>query len=1001
MDTQEESVNVINPAGKLVSIPKSQSQTALAQYGYKPASDQDILDYQQQQTYGTGAGNAIKAFGLGAAGGATFNIAPYLMASEIAPGVPAVISSEKQKALQKYQPEAYTAGEVTGIGGSLLVAPEADAAKIAYDALKAAQATGDAAQIAKAAADLAAAKTTLAGLDVVNPVSAVSKIGGKAANLLSTPENASIAAKILNQSGSYALGSAVEGSIYGLGQTIHEAILGDPDVNAERLISNVGLSALLSGAMGGAVGGLSGSYAGIKNKFFDKEIQKAALRDSISEVAAPGPPGSLEDMRQKLASAQYMGLSTDLPGKELLHDAAIKVPDMELPVTKLQLESLVDQNIRDKYKAIKESDNFAGKTIRDYEILQKQEALAKTKTTIESLGENLTSDPVKAGNDLIKGFSKQYKDEKESLGPFFKDFDKTRLNSITEPGKILTSLEGAIPGTSDVLKIENGKYSMFPYRASLPVSRETYNAMKDVVDGLNEKVTIGGLRNIREAVSDRIDWMKPREAMQLSSLKKGLMDVIQDNVQALNPSMEVREAFKKYAINEANREVLERIMGGSISAKSFGKTIKPEDVISRIFGNTISVKAAKEILGHNEFNKVVGNYLSHNMEKVTDAATNGFSSKRFNSFLKGKSPELNEAFKDNQDRLSRIHALTDIMRILPDSGPLNPSGTATKLSLLEKMKHISHYLSKEGLASVPGNALKFLSDKMGEAKQAREIDEVLAGQYENKAKKYTILSNMEKMAQKTSQDISGKAKKLFNFREPLTGYIGAKIVHETHDERAVKHQQVADNINHLNNNPEYFVDKLHEVTDSFFHAAPQISSALQQTAIRATQFLASKVPTGPSSLLSPAYVPSNSEIAQFDRYHRVVQKPLEVMTRLKVGDLTPEDMDGLTSVYPKLYQQMRVEVQDKMTDFLSKHDSNEIPYRTKLALSQFLNEDLVDSLNQQQIASTQMIMAGGGQQQAANEVANTVKGSQKGLDNLKIAESSMTDIQKSAQREGV
>ncbi len=162
----------------------------------------------QEDKYG-GIGGMAATAGLGALSGAT------LGASNVALTKSGLLDPETLKSLQEENPVSNFVGETAG-----LFAP-----------------TGVAGAIGKAG------KATYTGL--------------KALGAMRAAEEAGAAAKLLGITGyiaAHAAGSAVEGAAYaGTANTLNEYALGDPDLNAEKILSNYGQGALFGGVLGGAL----------------------------------------------------------------------------------------------------------------------------------------------------------------------------------------------------------------------------------------------------------------------------------------------------------------------------------------------------------------------------------------------------------------------------------------------------------------------------------------------------------------------------------------------------------------------------------------------------------------------------------------------------------------------------------------------------------------------------------------------------------------------------
>lgn len=946
-------VNVLNPDGQLVSLPSEQVPEALKS-NFKIPTQKDISHYEDQQKYES-TPEQLKTFGEGVASGATFGgsraAENYLLHNQAA-----------QKARTEINPGLTTAGELTGAVGSAVLAPE------------------------------------------LSPAGAVAKLGTgvseSAAKMLANPETSSTVAKILSSAGSKALGSAVEGSVYGLGNAVTENALGDADLNAENILHNVGYGALFGGALGGTLGVGEGAY----KSAFGRDITHAAARDAIMENAIAHPenptlhvPGSIEDISERVKQGKNLGFSEELPQKAaLLNAEQVLAGESQFPSHLLQTQSLESPFVRDYYKTFLESGTKEAQDMQAYEAFQKKEGTKLVNKFVQDISPEtkVVDDQVEGGNKLIKAFTDQYEQEKGELKPLFKEFDKQSVTSIGDSEKILQKIDEAVPEASQYIHKSPEGYYIAKYDSAMPLSKETHSVLKDLVGQLNkENLTIGELRNVREAMRDKVNFLtSPRTANEISSIRKSLMDIIQDEVQKATPDAAIRDTFRRYAINEDNRKIMEKIFGGSISDKtSFAKEIKPEDVLQKLFSNTVSIKAAKDILGEN-FKPAAANYLAQNVAKFTDAAKNGFSSNKFASLLRAKAPELEEALSQNPEQLAKLRAIADKLRILPDSPSVNPSGTA-KTSLLQKMQGLGGLLTPHGLTSIPGKALAAVGKHLEGAKQVRTINDILSGksdlgsaeQLAQKQSQYGAFAKIERMGQDTARKITSYSKAIFNAESPVRGIISQKL---TPEEQQKKFEKISSKIKDMSSNFQTGVDSLENATKDLHGVAPGISASLNTAAARATQFLAQKLPAqeSPSPFTEP-YKPSQSELSKFNRYYNVVEKPLSVLAQVKDGTLSKESMETLQTVYPKLYSQMQQAVMDQITTKMAK-DPGSVPYRTKLMLSMFTGSDMSNSLKQQNISSAQQVFA-----------MQAKQGPQKAssMSKIDVADQAMTPVQSTEQ----
>ncbi len=122
--------------------------------------------------------------------------------------------------------------------------------------------------------------------------------------------------------------------------------------------------------------------------------------------------------------------------------------------------------------------------------------------------------------------------------------------------------------------------------------------------------------------------------------------------------------------------------------------------------------------------------------------------------------------------------------------------------------------------------------------------------------------------------------------------------------------------------------------------APKLSQAMVTTATRGAEFLKSKVPAPivNSKSLTPKTTPpivSDFEIAQFARYWSAVSNPLSVLDDLRRGTVSPEQVEALRVVYPKLYESVQSGVRSKLMEL--DEAGIIVPYQARLQLDLLLD----------------------------------------------------------------
>lgn len=191
-------VNVLNPQGKLVSIPGDQLQDALAS-GYKQADDSHVAAYLKNEKYGTGE-QMLKTGLEGAASAATFGLST---AAEEASGL---ATAEDIQGRRETNPGVHMLGQAAGLAGSAFI-PGVGAANILKD------------------------------------------VGEGAAALTGLAEGGTILSKI----GSGVVSSAVENALFQSGDEVSKMISKDPTQTAQTAMTDIGLAGLIGGGIGGTL----------------------------------------------------------------------------------------------------------------------------------------------------------------------------------------------------------------------------------------------------------------------------------------------------------------------------------------------------------------------------------------------------------------------------------------------------------------------------------------------------------------------------------------------------------------------------------------------------------------------------------------------------------------------------------------------------------------------------------------------------------------------------
>lgn len=590
------------------------------------------------------------------------------------------------------------------------------------------------------------------------------------------------------------LGGGAEAGLMTAGNVVSDQALGDPDLNAQKLISalydakgDIGMSAIFGGGIGAAahtLGSVIRKNGIVRNSVAD------AIEKNQSEMSSAPPinpadrpveinPDSphyaiyqdgikitnLAQMEKSLADAKAMGLTTELPQKAAVIDAESRLGDLKLPLNKIQVDSLDSQGARDKLGIMKQLRTKGGGTLADFEAGQKAERLMATDEAIKNLapGAEVTSDLAEAGNNFLKTVNDNYEAVKAQEGPILnqlKSFET--VNPLGHQAGVVESMANRVPGVSRMFDTSGDTVAIKPYSTLWGIDRATYDAVSQAYKALEEPANIRELLNVRDGLAQNISKDQGGNATnQIVQLRAGMMDYIQNQIARADANIPpesnaLRNSMKNWAVNEQQRELLGKTFGAPVGSPKFNDLLGavPEKILPKIFANSATVRAAKQVLGEQAFNEVRANYLAHlRAAATTDKA---FSSNKFYSSLNKNRFALHEALSDpnGEQIFQRINDLNTTMRNFPDAVPTNPSKTGSVIHELFKN-------SKNGefdFGSILGNLKEVIGRKGQELLHRRDINNALQGKSETLNK----LSGVQKMTNSTDEKMDAGIRAIMN-----------------------------------------------------------------------------------------------------------------------------------------------------------------------------------------------------------------------------------------------
>lgn len=949
-------IPVVDHYGNFGTLDPHEAPSAFQSGAFRPATDEEISNYHDEQNYGEGLGNSLKAFGAGAGRGATFGLSDQALTKS------GLVEPKTLQQLKQRHPIATTAGEVAGIAGSMALAPEMSPVGLLGKA-------GEA--VAEGAAPLA------------------ESVAGYVAN----PETSPIINRMLSGAGSQAAGSAVEGAAYGLGQSVSEQALGDPNLNAEKLMSNVGYGALFGGALGGMFGGLAKRTGEIADVGEGAQGSVENLPERAELAAKYGGPegGTLTeaDIPQNPTLEQALDFSgapdatkeAVATGMSKLKENASEIDAAGKLIGAPTLEGMVssDQQVQRWDSLLTQSPSVVG--VKRQQQYAAGYNAASTATESALGGEGAGMSLAEIGDSLKSSLTKKLSAETEPITQLYNEL-KESTSAIPLNQRSLNQISG------NIRKLEGTN-----------ISSKAESLANDFADRLTKLKTVDEVKQFKSVIRDEMAGIPSNLEKRIVSQVSEKLTNLEENSILSFAETQMKTPLAKQRIlglieqrktaNAAYTELRDKMSTlGDVLGKR--RIQGPQDFINSIdemtpekFATRLFSKNNSEFLG----------WFSKEFPEETKLLTSFQKSEIMTSAMKSGQLKPTEIFK-SLGKMSK-----ELKNILFTPEELTKLKAAqTWIENIPKDINPSHTSMAESYRKVLTNPLSSVLENAKDYGILKGIKHVVGDTSGNFALGDSVgkLSRLEGALQKTSSAIESGTKGIFNLSQEATPKLASYFGSADPDNK--KSQKLIQDINERAGSPEALIDSLDKNTKHLYAFAPQTAGGMHEVAARATQFLASKVPQmPPKQIMSPDYEPSASELASFHRYYSTVENPTGILNEVKHATLTPESLETIQMVYPKMYQEMKTSILSHLTQKASKKDAT-LPYATRLSLSAFLGQDLSNTLNPQNIQSNQMVMSQMGGQAPQTPGAPHSKSTQSGLSQLNTSTRAMTDFQASGQR---
>lgn len=879
-----ETVPVLDTAGQPMQIAAEDFGRAVKEgFSYEP------LDSQRKRALEAQYGSATVRAGLeGAARGLTLGLSDVALR-----GLGA--DREGLEARKELNPLVATGGEVLGAVAPLLLTLGASApAQVAT--------RGGATALRKAAALAPSALATRGGAAVTAALER--KIGEGAAK--------SLAGKLVESAVPMAAGSAVEGAAFTAGQVLSEAALAeDPSKVAEKALADIGMGAALGGGIGAFVG-LGARALGFKN-----------IPHSVSEL-----DGKVYTAAQATESAVNSPLLSEAERKGFFEGLGKRAKDADLieeAAKEFGVEAFPEQ--LSGSQAVKRSSAILDTSVSPAAIARNEMKAASvekiSKEVVETFGGLSPRSENEVGNQLKKQIVEKFDAAFEPSQRLYQVVSEN-LPFVEVSPKAIQSI------TSNIKKVEK-------FNISGSLENKVGNF---VLKNLPNMKTAKDVQNLAQAVKDLVNPMVPAERRVGSIFAEKLENLVE------NSTIRAGEKLVQETGDAALKTQVQEVLNAIPSAKKEYAVFRDKlDTFAKQLGRkNISGK-----VGFEEFiEELAPNRLLDRMFDKKDP--------RFLEFMEKEFPdEFREliSFKKSQ-MLQKAEKSGSLKTLFKEVGNLSPEVRARAFSPLElkRLNLAEKYLDTVSFARNPvfGNpsGTAFMSSAMQafESPQstlktwARDaaIEKFIKGAGSDGAqqKVFSVLSNLEKSAQKITQNIGYSVKGFLQKSAPVATYLGSKAIVEDRQEKKEDlgkfYEKQSKAVIDAAQDPEALIENSSAAFQEISDVAPKVAEAASEKAAASAMFLYEKMPKNPFSdkniFSQKKWKPSDLEISKWKKYVDTVENPMKALKDLRKGRMTVEQSETLKAVYPEIYQEVIQNFMDELPKL-----KEELPYQKRLQIS--------------------------------------------------------------------
>lgn len=712
-----------------------------------------------------------------------------------------------------------------------------------------------------------------------------------------------------------ALAEGAEGMLYGAGNALSDAALGNHDLTAEKLMAGIGLGGAL-GLAGGGVG------AGLAEGF-------KAVVPRVGKLLA-GAKQPMEEFAENRWLKAGGGIQSDIK----------KIPEAE----RAAVASVIREAMAPTGKLLPESLDDAAQA-----VALERDTVAKQLMKEIGVGDAGGLLPKMDKDEALEALGKGFKENGDRMGAVLKQADEM----------------GAVPSFSGALRrFDELEAGLNPAERDI-VSADLARARKYILEMGSapvgsKKNSFGAMNSLKSTLQGDINWA---DSGAKNGLKKQLVGIIKDELDEqfgvqMGPTLakEFQQAKAAYgALKQAAKAVKGKNATGADAISALVKDASLQ--MPNLGGKFSALEHATKLIKHGLDRQLGNRFIS-----PSDYAV-GIAGGLANPL--GALAALPAAIAHKILREKGSAVIAKLADSIAASPRMQLAATSFGNQLQAAAPNLGEYAAPllQAFAHSPANGLathmtwaQANPDYAEKAQLAGFLPETPEEEAHVEAKGNALAAVAHTLDAQNTEiskglDLVFKGGKAPKAPAQTTQDFGAKRMRAK--DSATAHRKRVEEIRELAANPEALLGRMTGNMGDVSEMAPGVAASMTRTAHAAVTYLAQASAEPPKAgPLAHSWIPTQAEQHEFAQKLEAVEQPMSVLQHAASGTLVPAQWEAVQAVWPLLARQIQDMALEKLAD-----PPKDVPYRARLMLSMLTGIDVDGSmgaaiaLNQQAIGA--------------------------------------------------